>query len=85
MVLEREKEAMNKEGKMEEQKDPKAWVRQWIGLMMAGTLIVCGLTQVLAPVVCGVSVEIPLWLLILAGGCVTWFFGSREIEKWKAK
>jgi len=65
--------------------DPKAWVRQWIGIMMAGTLIVCGLTQVLAPVLCGVEVEIPQWLLILAGGCVTWFFGSREIEKWKAK
>ena len=57
--------------------DPKSWVRQWIAIMMTIGLISCALIQML------LSVSIPTWFLMLAGGCVSWFFGSREIEKWK--
>ena len=46
--------------------DPKAWVRQWIAIMMAIGLISCAAIEMLT------AVSIP-----------TWFFGSREIEKWK--
>jgi len=55
----------------------KAWVRQWLALMFGGALIACAVIQMI------LSVSIPIWFLIIAGGCVTWFFGSREIEKWK--
>jgi hypothetical protein len=58
-------------------KDSKAWVRQWVALMMTTGLIACALIQML------IDVSIPAWFLVIAGGCVTWFFGSREIEKWK--
>ena len=47
-------------------KDPKAWVRQWIAIMMAIGLISCAVIQMV--------LELPI---------PTWFFGSREIEKWK--
>jgi len=58
-------------------KDPKAWVRQWIAIMMAIGLIFCAVIQMV------LELPIPTWFLMLASGCVTWFFGSREIEKWK--
>jgi hypothetical protein len=58
-------------------KDSKSWVRQWIAIMMAIGLISCAAIEMLT------AVSIPTWFLMIAGGCVTWFFGSREIEKWK--
>ena len=57
--------------------DSKAWVRQWLAIMFGGALIVCAIVQMVT------DMSIPTWFLMLAGGCVTWFFGSREIEKWK--
>ena len=58
-------------------RDPKAWVRQWIAIMMAIGLISCAAIEMLT------AVSIPTWFLMIASGCITWFFGSREIEKWK--
>ena len=55
--------------------DPKAWVRQWIAIMMTVGLISCAAIEMLT------TVSIPTWFLMLASGCITWFFGSREIEE----
>ena len=44
--------------------DPKAWVRQWIAIMMTVGLISCAAIEMLT------TVSIPTWFLMIAGGCV---------------
>lgn len=66
-------------------KDPKAWLRQWMAIMLCGALIICAFIQMLAKALYAVDVEIPLWFLILAGGFLGELGISREIEKRKLK
>ena len=65
--------------RMEEQKDPKAWLGQWLAMMFGGALIACVFIQMIT------GTEIPLWFIGVASGFIGVQRVGREVEKRKAK
>ena len=63
------------------QNDPKAWVRQWIAIMMSIYVITLGILAFCLP---DISVTRYFEFTGVAYGYIGWFFRARDIEKKQA-